>query len=187
MDRKCQEMGRDTLGGARLLILRAWTTVPRPLLLGYTFQSLTRYKGDRFRSWLRPSVPISKGLYTHRGNRPHICNISADETGLAWSEGWFGRVDSDPDPSEFSAVGIQTERVGLERSRARWWTDHPHPPDREQLGAAIAEIQKVCYEWCVYGHCCGRGQRPDGSATGVVNPLVRAIVRPRPSRHTNSV
>ena len=94
---------------ARLLILRAWTTVPRPLLLGYTFQSLTRYKGDRFRSWLRPSVPISKGLYTHRGNRPHI---SADETGLAWSEGWFGRVDSDPDPSEFSAVGRQTERVG---------------------------------------------------------------------------
>ena len=67
-------------GNARLLILRAWTTVPRPLLLGYTFQSLTRYKGDRFRSWLRPSVPISKGLYTHRGNRPHI---SADETGLA--------------------------------------------------------------------------------------------------------
>ena len=96
-------------GNARLLILRAWTTVPRPLLLGYTFQSLTRYKGDRFRSWLRPSVPISKGLYTHRGNRPHI---SADETGLAWSEGWFGRVDSDPDPSEFSAVGRQTERVG---------------------------------------------------------------------------
>ena len=67
-------------GNARLLILRAWTTVPRPLLLGYTFQSLTRYKGDRLRSWLRPSVPISKGLYTHRGNRPHI---SADETGLA--------------------------------------------------------------------------------------------------------
>ena len=94
---------------ARLLILRAWTTVPRPLLLGYTFQSLARYMGDRFRSWLRPSVPISKGLYTHRGNRPHI---SADETGLAWSEGWFGRVDSDPDPSEFSAVGRQTERVG---------------------------------------------------------------------------
>ena len=85
-------------GNARLLILRAWTTVPRPLLLGYTFQSLTRYKGDRFRSWLRPSVPISKGLYTHRGNRP----ISLPTiTGLAWSEGWFGRVDSDPDPQSF--------------------------------------------------------------------------------------
>lgn len=80
-----------------------------PLFLGYTLQFLTRYKEDRLRSWLRPSVPISKGLYTHRGNRPHI---SADETGLAWSEGWFGRVDSDPDPSEFSAVGRQTERVG---------------------------------------------------------------------------
>ena len=98
--------------------------------------------------WLRPSVPLSKGLYTHRGNRPHI---SADASGLAWSEGWFGRVDSDLDTSKFSAVGRQTERVGLGRSREKGWTDHPHPPDREQLGAAIAEIQKVCYEWCVYG------------------------------------
>ena len=129
------------------------TTVLKPLLLGYTLQLLTRYKRDRFSSWLRPSVPISKGLYTHRGNRP----ISLPTiTGLAWSEGWFGRVDSDPDPSEFSAVGIRTERVGLARSREKGWPDHPHPPDREQLGAAIADIQKVCYEWCVYGYCCGR-------------------------------
>ena len=74
------------------------TTVLKPLLLGYTLQLLTRYKRDRSGSWLRPSVPISKGLYTHRGNRP----ISLPTiTGLAWSEGWFGRVDSDPDPQSF--------------------------------------------------------------------------------------
>ena len=90
-------------------------------------------------------------------------------------------------PQSFLPSEDKQSEWDLGRSRARCGTDHPHPPDREQLGAAIAEIQKVCYEWCVYGHCCGRGQRPDGSATGVVNPLVRAIVRPRPSRHTNSV
>ena len=90
-------------------------------------------------------------------------------------------------PQSFLPSEDKQSEWDLGRSSARCGTDHPHPPDREQLGAAIVEIQKVCYEWCVYGHCCGRGQRPDGSATGVVNPLVRAIVRPRPSRHTNSV
>ena len=74
-------------------------------------------------------------------------------------------------PQSFLPSEDKQSEWDLGRSRARCGTDHPHPPDREQLGAAIAEIQKVCYEWCVYGHCCGRGQRPDGSATGVVNPL----------------
>ena len=104
------EIWREIWRGARLLILRAWTTVLRPLLLGYTFQSLTRYKGDRFRSWLRPSVPISKGLYTHRGNRPHI---SADETGLAVTD-----TNRERSP-RFWIRAVQMDQ----RSRARLATD----------------------------------------------------------------
>ena len=130
------------------------TTVLKPLLLGYTLQLLTRYNGDRFSNGCGQVFLSVKGS-THI----EVTGPISLPTKQALHGAKGGSVVStacDPDPSEFSAVGIQTERVGLARSREKGCPDHPHPPDREQLGAAIADIQKVCYEWCVYGYCCGR-------------------------------